>query len=210
MSINGTATPADDLSLGGKDKEGEVSLYTNHRVEAEKLNQDIPYITDIHKEMHRSPVMPLRIEAFHSLEDQRLIYGRPEWQKYLCPLCDKAYYPPNSYMKNYVHYLNEHWKKRKILGGYIIFPCKLIHSGLEEQEEEEKEKSYLRISKKMKKKKKKETFHRFALPLSYMLKCALHRIRFANGALREIAQVFRCRPLENTPLRCGAHAFYQQ
>ncbi|ANQ08811.1 Uncharacterized protein PCOAH_00031110 [Plasmodium coatneyi] len=142
VPINGKATPADDLPLGGKDEEGRVSLHANHRVEAEKLNQDIPYITNIHKEMHRSPVMPLRIEAFHSLEDQRLIYGRPEWQKYLCPLCDKAYYTPNSYMKNYTHYLNEHWKKRKILGGYIIFPCKLIHNGMEEQQEE-KDKSTL-------------------------------------------------------------------
>ncbi|KJP88831.1 hypothetical protein AK88_01521 [Plasmodium fragile] len=156
--INGNATPEDNIPLKGKDEERKVSpLYANHRVEAEKLNQDIPYITNIHKEMHRSPVMPLRIEAFHSLEDQRLIYGRPEWQKYLCPLCDKAYYTPNSYMKNYTHYLNEHWKKRKIIGGYIIFPCKLIHNGLEEQEED-KEKSYLRISKKMKKKKKKKLF----------------------------------------------------
>ncbi|KNA02292.1 hypothetical protein PVNG_01447 [Plasmodium vivax North Korean] len=185
--VNGAATPSDDPPIGGKNEEGSVSLYANHRVEAEKLNQDIPYITNIHKEMHRSPVMPLRIEAFHSLEDQRLIYGRPEWQKYLCPLCDKAYYPPNSYVKNYTHYLNEHWKKRKILGGYIIFPCKLIHNGLEEEEAEKEKTTYLRISKKMKKKKKKKTFYRSALPLSYMSKCALHRIRFANGALHEIA-----------------------
>ncbi|SBT72994.1 conserved Plasmodium protein, unknown function [Plasmodium ovale] len=135
------------------------------RVEAEKLNRDIPYITNIYKEMHRSPVMPLRIEAFHSLEDQRLIYGRPEWQKFLCPLCDKKYYPPNNYVKNYAHYIKEHWQNRKTLGGYIIFPCKLVHSKsqghtlekqlLEEKTEEEgKGRDYARVSRKMKKKKK--------------------------------------------------------
>ncbi|CRH00604.1 conserved Plasmodium protein, unknown function [Plasmodium relictum] len=120
--------------------------YNNHIVEAEKLNSDIPYITDIYKEMHKSPVMPLRIEAFHSLEDQRLIYGKPEWQKFYCPLCDKKYYPPNTYIKNYAHYLNEHWQNRKTLGGYIIFPCKLIH--------DIKEKTDTKMNKKMKKKKK--------------------------------------------------------
>eukprot|EP00366_Plasmodium_knowlesi_P002254 XP_002259751.1 hypothetical protein, conserved in Plasmodium species [Plasmodium knowlesi strain H] len=156
--INETATPPgdDNLPLEGEDEENKVPLHAKHRVEAEKLNQDIPYITNIHKEMHRSPVMPLRIEAFHSLEDQRLIHGRPEWQKYMCPLCDKVYYTPNSYIKNYAHYLNEHWKKRKILGGYIIFPCKLIHN--EQEEKEEKDKPYLRISKKMRKKKRKKLF----------------------------------------------------
>ncbi|SBS93183.1 hypothetical protein POVCU1_024890 [Plasmodium ovale curtisi] len=133
-------------------------------VEAEKLNRDIPYITNVYKEMHRSPVMPLRIEAFHSLEDQRLIYGRPEWQKFLCPLCDKKYYPPNNYVKNYAHYLKEHWQNRKTLGGYIIFPCKLVHSKsqghtlekqlLEEKTEEGKGRDYARVSRKMKKKKK--------------------------------------------------------
>lgn len=133
----------------------ENNYNSNNRnaiVQAEKLNSDIPYITNIYKEMHRSPVMPLRIEAFHSLEDQRLIYGKPDWQKFLCPLCDKKYYPPNSYIKNYTHYLNEHWMNRKILGGYIIFPCKLIH----EKEDMEQSKTNMHyINKGIKKKKKK-------------------------------------------------------
>ncbi|VWU52966.1 conserved protein, unknown function, partial [Hepatocystis sp. ex Piliocolobus tephrosceles] len=125
--------------------------------EAEKLNKDIPYISNIHKELHRCPVMPLRIEGFHSLEDQRLIYGRPDWQKYLCPLCDKSYYPPNYYQKNYTHYINIHWNNRKTLGGYIIFPCKLIHDNdslSDSNNEQNKIKNFIKLNKKIKKKKK--------------------------------------------------------
>ncbi|KEG02816.1 hypothetical protein YYE_02650 [Plasmodium vinckei vinckei] len=135
--INGIDTKINLFLDKIEDKKLTDSLIKN-RIEAEKLNNEIPYITNIYEEMHRSSVMPLRIEAFHSLEDQRLIYGNPDWQKYFCPLCDQKYYPPNVYVKNYIHYLNEHWKNRKNLGGYIIFPCKLEHDNNEMNPSEKK------------------------------------------------------------------------
>ncbi|CDU18766.1 conserved Plasmodium protein, unknown function [Plasmodium yoelii] len=146
-----------EIGDNGEGNELSDSLIKN-RIEAEKLNNEIPYITNIYKEMHRSSVMPLRIEAFHSLEDQRLIYGNPDWQKYFCPLCDQKYYPPNVYVKNYIHYLNEHWNNRKSLGGYIIFPCKLEHDNNEQNPSEKKVDAGVtsyNASKKWKKKKKK-------------------------------------------------------
>ncbi|SCM22075.1 conserved Plasmodium protein, unknown function [Plasmodium chabaudi adami] len=155
--INGIDTKINLFLDTIEDNKLTDSLIKN-RIEAEKLNNEIPYITNIYKEMHRSSVMPLRIEAFHSLEDQRLIYGNPDWQKYFCPLCDQKYYPPNVYVKNYIHYLNEHWKNRKNLGGYIIFPCKLEHDNNEMNPSEKKVDvgvtSY-NAPKKWKKKKKK-------------------------------------------------------
>ncbi|SBS94666.1 transcriptional coactivator ADA2, putative (ADA2), partial [Plasmodium ovale curtisi] len=156
-NINGIDTKINLFLDKIEDNKITDSLIKN-RIEAEKLNNEIPYITNIYEEMHRSSVMPLRIEAFHSLEDQRLIYGNPDWQKYFCPLCDQKYYPPNVYVKNYIHYLNEHWKNRKNLGGYIIFPCKLEHNNNEMNPSEKKVDvgvtSY-NAPKKWKKKKKK-------------------------------------------------------
>ncbi|CAD2108183.1 conserved Plasmodium protein, unknown function [Plasmodium vinckei petteri] len=156
-NINGIDTKINLFLDKIEDNKLTDSLIKN-RIEAEKLNNEIPYITNIYEEMHRSSVMPLRIEAFHSLEDQRLIYGNPDWQKYFCPLCDQKYYPPNVYVKNYIHYLNEHWKNRKNLGGYIIFPCKLEHNNNEMNPSEKKVDvgvtSY-NAPKKWKKKKKK-------------------------------------------------------
>eukprot|EP00920_Eleutheroschizon_duboscqi_P002652 GHVT01006218.1.p1 GENE.GHVT01006218.1~~GHVT01006218.1.p1 ORF type:complete len:475 (+),score=17.49 GHVT01006218.1:1319-2743(+) len=110
---------------GGGEAECEfVSCPPCTRV-AQSLNNDIAPFNVIASP--RSPCIPTRVEAWHSLEDRRLQHGPQDWQKFQCPLCDKDVYPPDLYKNNLEHYSRVHWHPRRAVGGYVCFPCAMDH-----------------------------------------------------------------------------------
>ncbi|KEP67765.1 UNVERIFIED_CONTAM: hypothetical protein HHA_228670 [Hammondia hammondi] len=131
----GAADPTDDASSdasseGEEDRETPVFLEGAPMTDEEQqlaadLVNSIPALTL--SELVRAAVLPLRIEGFHALEEAQLLYGRKDWLRYECPLCDRQAHPPDAYWANFEHYLKCHWRKRRRLGGYVCFPCRRHH-----------------------------------------------------------------------------------
>ncbi|KAF8821783.1 hypothetical protein IE077_001594 [Cardiosporidium cionae] len=115
------------------EEEKQEDLFLSHDMEnyedfqrtAAALNDEIPPQNIL--DLFRSPCIPTRIEAFHPLEDLRLLWGSPRLQRFECPLCDPMIFPPSIYVTNFKHYLHKHWSKRRPLGGYVCFPCRIDH-----------------------------------------------------------------------------------
>ncbi|KFH12802.1 hypothetical protein TGVAND_228670 [Toxoplasma gondii VAND] len=131
----GAAEPTDDESSdasseGEEDRETPVFLEgtpmtdEEQQLAADQVN-NIPALTL--SELVRAAVLPLRIEGFHALEEAQLLYGRKDWLRYECPLCDRQAHTPDAYWANFEHYLKCHWRKRHRLGGYVCFPCRRHH-----------------------------------------------------------------------------------
>ena len=77
-------------------------------------------------ELLRAPVLPLRIEGMHAVGAPQLLQGRRYLQRFECPLCSPAVWGPNVYHKNFVHYRRHHWRRRRYLGAFVCFPCRLV------------------------------------------------------------------------------------
>ncbi|KAL8445167.1 hypothetical protein Emed_005862 [Eimeria media] len=77
-------------------------------------------------ELLRAPVLPLRIEGMHAVGAPQLQQGRRHLQRFECPLCAPSARAPEAYLKSYDHYLDYHWARRKYLGAFVCFPCRLV------------------------------------------------------------------------------------
>ncbi|PFH34952.1 hypothetical protein BESB_058390 [Besnoitia besnoiti] len=116
---------AEDGSATSPVFEGEEKMTAEEFQRASDDVRNIP--TFSLAELVRAAVLPVRIEGFHALEEAQLLYGRKDWLRYECPLCDRLAHTPDAYWPNFEHYLKEHWRRRKRLGGYVCFPCRRAH-----------------------------------------------------------------------------------
>ncbi|XP_026191331.1 uncharacterized protein LOC34624251 [Cyclospora cayetanensis] len=76
-------------------------------------------------ELLRAPVLPLRIEGMHAVGAPQLLQSRRHAQRFECPLCAPAAWTPDLYLRNYKHYVSYHWRRRRYLGAFVCFPCRL-------------------------------------------------------------------------------------
>lgn len=77
-------------------------------------------------ELLRAPCVPLRIEGMHAVGAPQLLQGRRHIQRFECPLCSPLVWSPDIYLTNYNHYVDYHWKRRRYLGAFVCFPCRLV------------------------------------------------------------------------------------